>query len=104
MYNSDGIEFTPESIHEYVFNTERPTILVKVEMRIKDSLSKIHCYTPCLTDTVASLITDIQNCPFIHIPMKLTKNGEFCEQNIPVWNLLNDINDTTAFRATEVEF
>lgn len=75
---------------------------MRVELNVRDPLGKIHSYSPLFNDTVANIVTDIQNCPFIRLPMKLTKNEIDCEPETPVWNLLNDADDTTVFRATEV--
>lgn len=89
---------------EYILNSSNPTVIVKVEMQIKDSLGKIHSYSPSFMDTVAMIVTDVQNCPFLRLPMKLTKEGVDCDQDTPIWNLLSDVSDTLVFRVTEVGF
>ena len=78
------------------------TIFVTVELAVRDSLGKTHLYTPSFVDNVSMIITDIQNCPFIRLPMKLTKHDEDCNPDMPIWNLLSDVEDSSAFRATEV--
>ena len=77
-------------------------IFVTIHLAIRDSLGKTHHYSPSFIDLVSSIVTDIQNCPFIRLPMKITKNGEDCDDNLPIWNLLSDAEDSSVFRATEV--
>lgn len=88
---------------EAVSDTPVPsTVFVTVEVAVRDSLGKTHVYSPSFVDNVSMIITDIQNCPFIRLPMKLTKHGEDCSPETPIWNLLQDVEDSSAFRATEV--
>ena len=101
LMNKDDELLFPNTISSYIAQPDS-VIHVKVEMRVKDSLGKVHFYSPSFLDTVSMIVTDVQNCPFLRLPMKLTKEGVDCNPNTPIWNLLSDVNDNTIFRVTEV--
>lgn len=60
-----------------------------------------HQYTPKFTDHIQMLVTDIQNCPFVQLPMKITANKEDVDPKTFVWDILK--SDVT-LRAIEVCF
>lgn len=64
-------------------------IHVVVDLYVKDHNGKVHMYHPICQDRIQSLITDIQNCPFVQEPLCLKMNDEEVDPKTPVWNLLS---------------
>ena len=63
-------------------------IRVVVDLYVQDHQGKTHLYHPICQDRVQTLITDIQNCPFVQEPLCLMMNDEVVDPKTPVWNLL----------------
>lgn len=85
-----------------IASTSNPTLSITVQIRIRDSLGKTHDFSPAFNDTIQSLITIIQNCPFVRLPMKIQYDGRDISPSVYVWNLLQNDIDMTKLRASEV--
>ena len=79
-----------------------PTLSIAIQIRIRDSLGKTHDFSPVFSDTIQSLITVIQNCPFVRLPMKIQYDGRDLSPSVYVWNLLQNDIEMTKLRASEV--
>ena len=103
LKNDAGEMLTPSSLRKVATATPTPLIHVSVELRVKDSLGKTHTFSPAFDDHVQSIITIIQNCPFVRLPMKLQYQGRDITPTVFLWNLLRNNIDLTELRASEVQ-
>ena len=77
-------------------------IRVVVDLYVQDHQGKNHLYHPICQDRVQTLITDIQNCPFVQQPLCMMMNNEIVDPTIPVWNLLSSDAGDVDLQAEEV--
>ena len=77
-------------------------IRVVVDLYVQDHQGKNHLYHPICKDRVQTLITDIQNCPFVQEPLCLMMNDEVVDPKTPVWNLLTSDAESVDLRMETV--
>ena len=94
--DSYGTDLTESNYSQLIMNQP---LHMQVRISVRDSMSAIHQYTPKLSDRVQMLVTDIQNCPFVQLPMKITANKEDVSPNTFIWDILKCC---VSLRATEV--
>lgn len=95
---------TPSTLRDIANATPTPLLHLAVELRVKDSLGKTHTFSPAFDDHVQTVVTTIQNCPFVRLPMKLQYQGRDIPPTAFLWNLLRNSIDMTELRASEVHF
>ena len=74
------------------------TLLVRITVR--DCIKGVHKYTPSYNDCIQMIVTDIQNCPFVQLPLDIRVNGEYANPQSYIWNFLQ--SDDNVIRAVEV--
>ena len=77
-------------------------IHVVVYLNIRDNQGMVHLYHPVCQDRVQTLLTDMQNCPFVQQPLCMMMNNEIVDPTIPVWNLLSSDAGDVDLQAEEV--
>ena len=75
-------------------------ITLVVRITVRDCISGVHRYEPSYSDCIQMIITDIQNCPFVQLPLCVRVNGEGVPSQSYIWNYLHDEN--VILRALEV--
>lgn len=75
------------------------SLRLKIHIHVRDSMNAVHEYFPKYSDTVQMVVTDIQNCPFVQLPMKVTADKVDVDPTTYIWNLLEE---NVVLRATEV--
>ena len=94
--DSSGTDLTEDNYSQLIMNQP---LQMQVRISVRDPMNAVHHYTPKLTDRVQMLVTDIQNCPFVQLPMKITANKEDVNPTTFIWDLLKY---SVTLRATEV--
>ena len=75
-------------------------ITLVVRITVRDCISGVHHYEPSYSDRMQMIITDVQNCPFVQLPLCIRVNGEMVSSQSYIWNYLHDEN--VILRAMEV--
>ena len=94
--DSFGTDLTEDNYSQLIMNQP---LQMQVRISVRDSMNAVHHYTLKLGDRIQMLVTDIQNCPFVQLPMKITVNKEDMDPTTFIWDLLKY---SVTLRATEV--
>lgn len=98
------LESDDHSVLSEVSLSLSPSDVVHViaDLSVRDSLGRVHFYHPSCDTTVQNIITDIQNCPFVQIPLRLKNRDSEVDPSLPVWNLLSPSMDEIDLHMAEV--
>ena len=94
--DSFGTDLTEDNYSQLIMNQP---LQMQVRISVRDSMNAVHHYTLKLGDRIQMLVTEIQNGPFVQLPMKITVNKEDMDPTTFIWDLLKY---SVTLRATEV--
>ena len=90
-----GVDVTESTILSLLSSSDSHSdtiITLVVRITVRDCISGVHRYEPSYSDRMQMIITDIQNCPFVQLPLCVRVNGEGVPSQSYIWNYLQDEN------------